>query len=135
MYPTNGGCLSIVAVPGLGIHEDQIWTSNGVSWLSDEKMLPFWVPCSRIMCFSYETAWLGEDTVETRLPHIAHQLLRGIMAFRKVSRDNLQILTALTMQQSHRMRPLVFIGHCFGGLVIEKVLFDILHVFSILTRT
>ncbi|KAL8981466.1 MAG: hypothetical protein Q9205_003757 [Flavoplaca limonia] len=72
-------------------------------------MLPAAVPNSRILRFGYESQWLGKDAIQQRLSSVAEQLLRGLMESRKECQS----------------RPMVFIGHCFGGIIIEKVLRNI----------
>ncbi|KAF3000472.1 hypothetical protein E8E14_000812 [Neopestalotiopsis sp. 37M] len=57
------------------------------------------------MSFGYASQWLGKDALQQRLPLVAEQLLRSLLSVRKDCPS----------------RPLLFLGHCFGGLVIEKV--------------
>ena len=75
---------SVVAVPGLGADADA-WLARGVSWLSDENMLPSSIPYSRIMRFTYESSWFGKDSILQMLSVVADELLRGIIALRQVS--------------------------------------------------
>ena len=58
------------------------------------------------MRFAYESQWLGQEAIQQRLPLVADQLLHSLMSHRA----------------SCLKRPLILIGHCFGGLVIEKAL-------------
>ncbi|PGH18658.1 hypothetical protein AJ80_04405 [Polytolypa hystricis UAMH7299] len=92
----------------MGADPDKTWSTNGVNWLKDHDMLPSAIPYVRIMRFGYESAWLGRDAVQQRLPLIAEQLLHALRGMRT--------------QQNCLYRPIVFIGHCFGGIVIEKAL-------------
>jgi hypothetical protein len=96
---------SIVAVPGLGAGS-QPWLEGKVNWLADEAMLPYWLPTSRIISVTYGSTWFDQDkTIQHGLPSLARELLRAVIAKR---------LNCPT-------RPLVFIGHSFGGLIIKQV--------------
>lgn len=82
--------------------------SEKVNWLKDVHMLPHAVPHTRILSFAYESQWLGKDSINQRLPLVAQHLLKSLIEQRK----------------DYPSRPLIFIGHCFGGIVIEKALVD-----------
>ncbi|PQE16118.1 WD40 YVTN repeat-like-containing domain protein [Rutstroemia sp. NJR-2017a BBW] len=75
-----------------------------INWLSDPTMLPALVTNARIMTFNYDSNWYGDDAIKLRLVHIANDLSRELERQRRDCPS----------------RRLIFIGHCFGGLVIEK---------------
>lgn len=103
---TNGP--SIIAVHGLGADVDKAWTwKRGdilVNWLKDLHMLPSIVEKSRIMVYNYDSAWHA-NAPKTRLQLRGEALIHHIHSFRTGSAD----------------RPIIFIGHSLGGLVVEYV--------------
>jgi hypothetical protein len=99
--------VDIVAVHGLSVNPRTTWThpQTKQNWLQDESMLPAAVPSARIMGFCYESRWIGESAVWQSLDSIANELLEALRHERLKCSD----------------RPIVFIGHCLGGLVIQQV--------------
>ncbi|KAL9134421.1 MAG: hypothetical protein Q9175_004391 [Cornicularia normoerica] len=108
--------VDIVAVHGLGASPDWAWirkVKDGdkevhVNWLKDDNMLPTKLPDSRIMTFNYESKWLL-GAPKQRRSLCAIQLLTALDNKRKEEKDT-------------KHRPLIFIGHSFGGVVIEQSL-------------
>ncbi|KAF3910524.1 hypothetical protein ABW21_db0200526 [Orbilia brochopaga] len=78
-------------------------TKNQVNWLADENMLPAALPNARIMRFGYDMMSYG-GTLGLVLAYIASGLLDDLDAER----------------QDCRYRPIIFVGHGFGGAVIQK---------------
>ncbi|KZL82888.1 multiple ankyrin repeats single kh domain-containing protein [Colletotrichum incanum] len=114
--------VDIVFVPGLGAHPEDSWKSesgfnwatgiyDGVSKNSSESTgkkdgLARDFPRARILLYQYESAWIGDLKVKTFMRDIAKTMLEGLQANREKIRD----------------RPIVFIGHSMGGLVIAKAI-------------
>ncbi|KAF2473046.1 uncharacterized protein BDR25DRAFT_219130 [Lindgomyces ingoldianus] len=106
----------IVAIHGIGAHPDDSWCKNvgtkeiprRVNWLEEEDMLPGVVPSARIMRYGYESKWFGEGAIQQRASRVAQRLLLALKRERK----------------EYSFRPLIFIAHCFGGLVVLKALLD-----------
>ena len=67
-------------------------------------MLPAKVPKSRIIVYNYESRWHA-DAPKTRLQLCGEELVHSIHSFHGASSD----------------RPIVFVGHSLGGIVIEHV--------------
>lgn len=102
---------SIVAVPGLGAHPVDSWKGKmGFNFLTDEDGLQKDFPKSRILLYKYESAWQGPLKVKANISNIASTLLKGLNNHR----------------ENCRQRPVVFLGHSMGGLVIAKVRFEYL---------
>ncbi|KAF2259703.1 hypothetical protein CC78DRAFT_536906 [Lojkania enalia] len=112
-------CVDIVAIHGIGAHPDDSWCKNAgttetpqwVNWLEAENMLPAVAPNARIMRYGYESQWFGEGAMRQKASTVAKRLLLALRRERK----------------GYPYRPLVFIAHCFGGLVVLKALLDARH--------
>ncbi|OCK72845.1 hypothetical protein K432DRAFT_42667 [Lepidopterella palustris CBS 459.81] len=108
--------IDIVAIHGIGAHPDDTWCKNvgttenaqWVNWLAKEDMLPALAPNARIMRYGYQSQWFGKDTMRQKVSTVAPRLLLAL----KRKREDLLF------------RPLIFIAHCFGGLVVLKALLD-----------
>ena len=98
-------CPSIVAIHGLGEHWENTWTApNGRCWLRD--FLPSELPGARIMSFGYNANSLSTKSVSD-IDDIARMLLYDL----KIDRQ----------EEDEKQRPLVFIAHSLGGIVLKKV--------------
>ena len=109
MPPNSYGPLSIlssiVAVHGLGGDSFSTWThKNGVNWLRD--LLKDCVPTARIITYGYR-AGLATEARTGRSSTIAQDLLSELQDIRA---------------DKARSRPIFFIAHSLGGIVVKKVL-------------
>ncbi|KAF2457805.1 hypothetical protein BDY21DRAFT_342816 [Lineolata rhizophorae] len=114
--------IDIVAVHGLGARPEWAWTRRveapggkmkEVKWLSDPNLLPARLPRSRVMTFNYESRW-HRNAPKHRKTSVADNLLRCLEEQRQ---NNPRV----------RNRPLLFIGHSYGGIVIEQLIVHTLH--------
>ncbi|KPM38862.1 hypothetical protein AK830_g7714 [Neonectria ditissima] len=98
--------VDVVAVHGIGASPNTTWThkETNVNWLSNDTMLPAALPNARIMAFGYNSLWFGE--------HAVRQTVEGIATALLVELSDMRI--------GFPRRPVIFIGHCFGGLVIQQ---------------
>ncbi|KAH0606884.1 uncharacterized protein H6S33_003718 [Morchella sextelata] len=96
--------VDIVAVHGLGSNPDWAWTheETGAMWL--KHFLPKACPRARIMAFNHNSAWDINAPVKS------------------VGVCGQQLLDALNTSRAETDRPIIFIGHSFGGIIIKKAL-------------
>ena len=97
---------SIVAVHGLGGDWEQTWTDeNGKLWLRD--FLPFHLPYqARVFSYGYDSSTAFSRSVADIEVEAAMLL------------DRLQGKRRTKTEQS---RPVVFIAHSLGGILVKKV--------------
>ena len=81
-------------------------------WLRD--LLPQDLPCARIQTFRYDSAWY-QDPDYVSLRECGRRLLYALLADR-THRNQYRLCP------TRRKRPLILIGHSFGGLVINQCL-------------
>ncbi|KAI0420325.1 hypothetical protein F5X98DRAFT_372137 [Xylaria grammica] len=95
--------VDILAIHGIGANPDHTWVHKDtqVNWLAGPTMLPSALPSARIMAYNYESSWFGDNAVKQSLRGVAVKLLGAINEARSECVD----------------RPIILIGHCFGGLV------------------
>ncbi|KAK2612660.1 hypothetical protein QQS21_001277 [Conoideocrella luteorostrata] len=120
----------IVAVPGLGADPIQCWAgpkpnttrpdqrdtlnlnddneSEPFNWLTSVEGLHDNFPHARIMIFHYSSAWHGDFLVRDGFSRIALGLLASLHDKRG--------------KNMHKTRPIIFIGHGVGGLIIAKAM-------------
>ncbi|KAM0216980.1 hypothetical protein ACHAQD_007699 [Fusarium lateritium] len=103
--------VDIIAVHGLGSNVDRTWTWRGtghsqktVNWLNDPDMLQSKIPNARILAFNYDSTWLS-DAPRTRVELCGEELVQSLHRLRPESD-----------------RPIIFVAHSFGGLVVQDAL-------------
>ena len=79
--------------------------ANGRNWVTDPEFLPSVVPDARIFTFGYN-ANVFDDVVTSRVVDHADGLLAGLLADRS----------------GFEHRPILFVGHSLGGIVIKRAL-------------
>jgi hypothetical protein len=106
--PTRPATVDVVAVHGLQGHPYKTWQDdNGINWLKD--FLPKDVPDARILTFGYDSSVALSKSVAGIEDH-ALRLLNTLFLEREIDKAN------------ESRRPIVFICHSLGGIVVKKAL-------------
>jgi hypothetical protein len=100
--------VDIVALHGLNGHREKTWIAeNGVHWLRD--LLPEDLPQARILCWGYDANTHAADRVSSQyLYNHARTLVSDLCRKRKLTNSI--------------DRPIIFIAHSLGGLVLKSAL-------------
>ncbi|KAI9764687.1 MAG: hypothetical protein M1839_005787 [Geoglossum umbratile] len=98
--------VDIVAVHGLNGDATRSWTSriSGAYWIVD--FLPLDIPGARVMTFEYDADAAFGNSAAGVLNH-AKELLSGLADKR---------------EEAELQRPIIFIAHSFGGIVVKQAL-------------
>ncbi|KAM5521611.1 hypothetical protein FOXYSP1_15502, partial [Fusarium oxysporum f. sp. phaseoli] len=104
--PSTDIDVNIVAVHGLNGSARKTWTDSatGQCWLED--LLPESIPRCRVLTFGYDSKLAFSKSRS------------GVEAF---ARDLLNRLRIVRSSSEARNRPLVFIAHSLGGIMVKKV--------------
>ena len=103
---TTSKTVDVVAVHGLQGNAIKTWEhSNGKMWLKD--FLPPDLPFARIMTFGYDSTVLLSKSV-AQIEDKALELLNQL-SLERISPDS-------------NGRPIVFIGHSLGGILVKKAI-------------
>lgn len=101
-----------MAVPGLGADPSKSFgseTPGGFNWLKNESEgIRSDIPGARVLLYQYDSRWLGGDGKPQTLYNVASLLLDSLVEQRKATAEV--------------TRPLVFLAHSMGGLVVAKAL-------------
>ncbi|GME23020.1 hypothetical protein L207DRAFT_627774 [Neofusicoccum parvum] len=102
--------LDLIAIHGLNGHRERTWTAdNNVLWLRD--LLPAEIPRARILTYGYDSRTHG-----TWEEDISRQTLNG---------HGIKLLQALSLKREKTKttcRPIIFIAHSLGGIVLKSAL-------------
>ncbi|KAK2591217.1 hypothetical protein QQS21_011102 [Conoideocrella luteorostrata] len=137
LHDSEEANIDIVAVHGLGANPDYAWVwqpkhnppnrpgypDKYFNWI--KELLPSKLSC-RVLAFNYDSTWVSTDSApQQRLSNISDSLLDSL----RNNRDKVSPETALKISgcvdhptKQAVDRPLIFIGHSFGGNVIEQAI-------------
>ncbi|KAI1825244.1 hypothetical protein F4861DRAFT_538149 [Xylaria intraflava] len=103
----SGAQVDLIAVPGLASHPIGSWKSPSSQdvWLRD--YLPTAFPKIRVLMYGYDTSLL-RSTSKMTVEEMGGALLSQLRAFRGHSNSS--------------RRPIIFIGHSLGGLLVKEAL-------------
>ncbi|KAK0725920.1 ankyrin repeat-containing domain protein [Lasiosphaeris hirsuta] len=106
--------IDIIAVPGLGADPSRSFgseTPGGFNWLKNESEgIRSDIPGARVLLYHYESRWLGAEAKQQTLYNVASLLLDSLVEKRKGG------------DGAEATRPIVFLAHSMGGLVVAKAL-------------
>ncbi|KFZ13980.1 hypothetical protein V501_03452 [Pseudogymnoascus sp. VKM F-4519 (FW-2642)] len=138
LHDDDEAAVDIVAVHGLGANPNYAWIwlpknnppdnpnypDKPLNWLKDllpSKLLSSKLPC-RVMAFNYSSKWFL-DAPQVRLSNISDNLLDSLRNNR--TKVGLHLFDyqeqVINNPPKATNRPLIFIGHSFGGNLIEQV--------------
>ncbi|KAM0476085.1 hypothetical protein ACHAPX_006502 [Trichoderma viride] len=98
--------VDIIAVTGLAGHAFGSWKSKSLPYMWLRDFLPHSVVNARILTYGYDTKIYGSQSEESIL-ELAKALLESIKT---------------TRRKNIRNRPIIFIAHSLGGLVVKEAL-------------
>ncbi|MCJ1371571.1 hypothetical protein MMC20_002789 [Loxospora ochrophaea] len=100
--------VDIVAVHGLNGHREKTWTaSNGVQWLRD--LLSKDIPNARILSWGFDANTQGSLQLNSKfLDEHTEALLSDLCLERQLTKT--------------RSRPIIFIAHSLGGIIVKSAL-------------
>ncbi|KAI0860439.1 Alpha/Beta hydrolase protein [Xylaria cubensis] len=105
--------IDIVAVHGLNGNALGTWTSrkNGICWLHDQRFLPKYIKNARVLVWGYNSSFAsltGAEPSGNRIHHHAQTLVAQLYADRKL--------------ENMTEKPIIFLCHSLGGLVVKRAL-------------
>ncbi|KAI0862783.1 hypothetical protein F4860DRAFT_512383 [Xylaria cubensis] len=113
---TRNAVVDIIAIHGLRARSPETWLawekeddpdSGTVFWLKDEKMLPSFIPDSRILTYDWNAHYVKDASKDRFLGH-ADTLLEHIFQNR--------------VETNRSRHPIIFIASCFGGILLANAL-------------
>ncbi|KAL2283974.1 hypothetical protein FJTKL_09215 [Diaporthe vaccinii] len=100
--------VDIITVHGLSGHPQNTWTNLDTKHYWPMESLPGDVPRARIMAFGYSTTVSPFNTSTAIVSDVAKQLISHLINKRT--------------SQDQRQRPIIFIAHSLGGIVVKEFL-------------
>ncbi|PMD14608.1 hypothetical protein NA56DRAFT_610010 [Hyaloscypha hepaticicola] len=110
VFEEKNSTIDVIAVHGMGGPCEKSWIAdNGIFWLHD--LLPTTLPGVRIFSYGY---------------HVEAHAQRSIHNSRQLIDDHaLDLLNALVTERRNTktsQRPIIFVTHCLGGIIVKQVL-------------
>jgi hypothetical protein len=123
---SNADNDSIVAIHGLGGHREWSWRTNNVLWLRD--FLPKHIEQARILTYGYDSRYnttYGPKELSRLTIHDHAVALLGKLALYRmetpVTSTSPHVSSRGCSIESSKERPIIFVAHSFGGIVLKHV--------------
>ncbi|KAL8819763.1 MAG: hypothetical protein Q9191_007661 [Dirinaria sp. TL-2023a] len=88
-------------------HEEKEPKGRAINWLCDDDMLPRMIPSARIWVYDYNSNCYSDNAQQVDILGLGETFLESLW----IAKD-----------QGVGRRPLIFIGSCFGGIVVVQAL-------------
>ena len=112
---------SVIAVTGLGGNAYGSFKERGGSFMWLQDSLPFEARHARFLIYGYNTNITGSQSFQT-ITDLSGQFQDSLSAIRPVCMTTVSPAPILISSKDKLcQRPLVFIGHSLGGLIIKHV--------------
>ncbi|CCA76355.1 hypothetical protein PIIN_11895 [Serendipita indica DSM 11827] len=114
--------VDIVAIHGLDGHREKTWTAeSGVLWLRD--LLPADIPNARILVYGYDADTRSRECVSTQtIYQHADKFVKSLLRQRSDNPRVSSVLPRVEMYLKLPQRPIIFIAHSLGGIVLKQAL-------------
>ena len=102
--------MSIVAVHGLNGNAIKTWSKGERCWLNDPNLLPKYIPSARVLAYGYNANVFGikgRATSSDGIMQHAQTLVAELAADREL--------------EGAAKRPIIFLCHSLGGIVVKSV--------------
>ncbi|KAM0127106.1 hypothetical protein ACHAO1_009690, partial [Botrytis cinerea] len=106
LFEGDESFVDIVFVPGLGSHSIGSFKGKDSIWIRD--FLPKDLPSARILAYGYDTSILDKNAKHS-ISDLAKAFLSSVRAFRSATKAS--------------QRPLIFVAHSLGGLLVKEALY------------
>ncbi|KAM0168180.1 hypothetical protein ACHAPF_011256 [Botrytis cinerea] len=99
--------VDIIFIPGLGSHPIGSFKAKYKDYVWIRDSLPKDIPSARVLVYGYDTSIL-DGNAKHSIPDLAKEFLSSINAFRTATKTS--------------QRPIVFVAHSLGGLLVKEAL-------------
>ena len=129
--PASSAQVDVVFVHGLNGDPKKTWTSKSGNVFWPEDLLPSFIHDFnvRVLVYGYDAdilsfATKGTGVTKDKIHNHAERLVADLFANRRVSRSipicRTEELTAKQIRKASE-RPIIFVAHSLGGLVVKRV--------------
>jgi hypothetical protein len=109
---------------------------NGVNWLRHEGMLPAKIPNARIFSWGYDANTHSTSQLTAMYLYDHAQSLVSDLSLKRRLTKVVCVLTLLALLRSNvnivktQRRPIIFVAHSLGGIVVKSACYSLLPGFN-----